>query len=79
MRTLQAHRFSQQIRDSKVMWVYADPTICHCLYVGDQFAYDNYRAAMRMKADAEYERIVEASNANNAQPYPFRWQDWPDR
>ena len=22
------------------MWVYSDPTVCGCLYIGDQAAYD---------------------------------------
>ena len=30
-----------QIRDGQVFYVYPDPTVCVCLYVGDQTAYAN--------------------------------------
>ena len=74
--SLQPHKFSMQIRNAKAIWVYADPTICHCLYLGDQFAYDNYMAAKRLKQEMNYEQMVRMSNANNAMPYPFQWEDW---
>ena len=35
--------FSQQIRDSRVFYAYRDPTVCACLYVGDQNAYATCR------------------------------------
>ena len=73
---LQPHKFSMQVRDSKVQWVYADPTMCHCLYVGDQFAYDTYQARLRQRQDAQYEQIVRLSNQNNEMGYPFQWNDW---
>lgn len=73
---LQPHKLSMQIRDAKAVWVYADPTICHCLYVGDQIAYDTYLARLREKQDLEYADIVRRANANNALPYPFQWTDW---
>lgn len=76
LRSLQPHRFSMQIRNSKAIWVYADPTICHCLYLGDQFAYDTYLARVREKQDMEYAEVVRMTNANNAMPYPFQWDDW---
>jgi len=76
LRSLQPHKFSMQIRNNKAIWVYADPTICHCLYLGDQFAYDNYVARKREKQQLAYEKLVEMDNANNALPYPFQWTDW---
>ena len=76
---LQPHKFSMQLRNAKAVWVYADPTICHCLYLGDQIAYDTYLARLRAKQDAEYADIVRRANANNALPYPFQWEDWGPR
>lgn len=40
---LPPHQFSRQIRDGQVFYVYSDPTVCGCLYVGDQAAYGTYR------------------------------------
>jgi hypothetical protein len=76
LRSLQPHRFSMQVRNNKAIWVYADPTICHCLYLGDQFAYDTYIARVREQQRLDYDKIVAMNNANNALPYPFRWDDW---
>jgi len=74
--SLQPHKFSMQIRNAKAVWVYADPTICHCLYLGDQLAYDTYLARLREKQNLEYAELVRRANANNAMPYPFQWEDW---
>jgi hypothetical protein len=35
--------FTKKVDQGKTLWVYrADPTICTCLYVGDQQAYNTY-------------------------------------
>lgn len=41
--SLPPHKFVHQVRNGKAIYTYADPTICDCLYVGDQAAYDRYR------------------------------------
>src|SRR3982074_729266 len=43
---LPAHKFARQIKDGRVFYVYPDPTVCVCLYVGDQNAYATYRKNM---------------------------------
>src|SRR4029077_12410751 len=40
---LPPHKFVHQVRNNVVIFTYADPTICDCLYVGNQTAYDRYR------------------------------------
>ena len=41
--SLPPHKFVHQVRNNAVVFIYADPTICDCLYVGNQAAYDRYR------------------------------------
>jgi hypothetical protein len=41
---LPPHKFVREVRGDKVLYVYADPTICVCLYVGGQKAFGAYRA-----------------------------------
>jgi len=41
--SLPPHKFVHQTQGGKVVYTYADPTICDCLYVGDQAAYSRYR------------------------------------
>ena len=46
LKSLPPHQFVMQTVNGKARYVYADPTVCGCLYVGDQQAYDQYRQRM---------------------------------
>ena len=46
---LPPHKFVHQVRNNAVIYTYADPTICDCLYVGNQVAYDRYRQDVFVK------------------------------
>lgn len=39
---LPAHRFVQRLRGDTIQYIYADPEVCDCLFVGSQQAYDQY-------------------------------------
>jgi hypothetical protein len=52
-----------------VIYVYADPTICQCLYVGNQAAYDRYRANVFQKKLAD-------EQAFTAQVNEMNWEAW---
>ena len=41
---LPPHKFTRQTRGNKMVYVYADPTICVCLYVGNPNNYAAYKA-----------------------------------
>lgn len=43
LQTLPAHRFVRQVRDGRAFWVYADPTVCKCLYTGSDEAFSAYK------------------------------------
>jgi len=78
---LPPHKFMRQVQGDKVVYVYADPTICVCLYVGGQKAYGAYRARVFDKqladerattADAVY--YMNGWNWNTwAVGYPVGW------
>jgi len=55
---LPAHRFSRQIRDGRVFYVYPDPTVCVCLYVGDQKAYGTYNFNVLQKSLADQQEAA---------------------
>ncbi len=40
---LPAHRFVKRVKGDDVQYVYADPLVCACLYVGSQQAYGSYQ------------------------------------
>ncbi len=55
--------------NGRVYWYY-DPTVCECIYVGDDPAYDSYVLAARQQQDiAEY--VSESEDADAASLYAF--------
>jgi hypothetical protein len=67
--SLPPHKFVHQVRNNAVIYVYADPTICDCLYVGNQAAYDRYRANVFQKQLAD-------EQAFTAQVNEMNWDAW---
>ena len=69
---LPAHRFIRRMHDGKVFYVYADPTICDCLYVGDQKAYDAYEQYRQQQAlvNQQQDTAVEYQDGS------WNWGDW---
>jgi len=47
--SLPSHKFVRRTRGDKVIYTYADPTICDCLYVGNEAAYGRYRQAVAQR------------------------------
>ncbi len=46
--SLPPHKFVHQLRNNAVVFIYADPTICDCLYVGNQAAPWYFRGGLRV-------------------------------
>jgi flagellar motility protein MotE (MotC chaperone) len=65
---LPSHKFTHQVRNNVAVITYADPTVCDCLYVGNQAAYDSYRQAVKAKNMA----AAEEADAKLAD-----WGVWP--
>ena len=49
MKSLPPHKLTQTTYKGKTVWVYPDPTICSCLYIGNQAAYDAYVQKQRQR------------------------------
>lgn len=69
--------------DGSVFW-YADPTVCSCLYEGDQAAYDRYAGQLQQEHDtAEYMNQQEPAQLVNLSPFgyafppPLIFRTWP--
>jgi hypothetical protein len=70
---LPPHKFAHQVRNNRVIFVYADPTICDCLYVGDQAAYDRYRANVFAKNIANEQEMTAQMNQMDWGPWGPGW------
>ncbi len=75
LRRLPPHRFVMSSRGGTVTYVWADPTVCRCLYVGDQTAYDQYRYAARQQRLAN-ERLLTAQLYSDASWDWGAWGPW---
>jgi hypothetical protein len=75
LKRLPAHRFVRQVRDGKPVWIYADPTICGCLYAGNEQAYQTYRQEVFQKRLAN-ERERAAQMNEDAAMEQVQWEMW---
>lgn len=76
---LPPHQFVREIKDGRPMYVYADPTICVCIYVGGQKAYGTYQARRLDKKIADEQANAAAMNqmaANDFYMANWNWGMW---
>lgn len=62
LRSLPPNKVVQQTRGSTVRYVYADPLVCACLYVGDQAAYGRYRQEVFQRRLADEQSMTAQMN-----------------
>ena len=63
--------------DGKLLYVYTDPQGCNCLYVGDETAYQRYRALEQQQKVAQEQMVTAQMNADAAMDWglwgPYWW------
>jgi hypothetical protein len=69
---LPAHQFVMRRNGDTVHFVYADPLVCGCLYVGTQQAYNQYKANQLQKHLAD-EQAMSAQAYSDA---AWNWGSW---
>jgi len=62
LRSLPPNKVVQQTRGGTVSYMYADPLVCACLYVGDQTAYGRYRQEVFQRRLAEEQSMTAQMN-----------------
>ena len=55
---LPPHKLVGRTKDGKVVYVYADPEVCKCVYFGNENAYQNYRRMIFEQNVAEEQRLT---------------------
>jgi hypothetical protein len=65
---LPVNHFVQRFDGSTITYIYSDPTVCNCIYVGTQSAYNNYKAVRQSVVIYSYEGAPSDWNA---------WGPWP--
>ena len=69
---LPAHRFVMRQNGDTIHYVYADPLVCGCLYVGTQQAYNQYKANELAQHLAD-EQLMSAQAYSDA---AWSWSAW---
>ena len=71
-KNLPPHKFSREIKNGQVFYVYPDPTVCVCLYVGNQAAYAAYQKNVFQKNLADEQQMTANINSMN----DWDWGPW---
>jgi hypothetical protein len=69
---LPPHHFVQRVHGDTVTYVYADPLVCDCLYVGTQQAYGQYRQHMQQQKLADEQQLAAQEYSDPA----WNWGGW---
>jgi len=72
---LPAHRFVTRQNGDTIHYVYADPLVCDCLYVGTQQAYDLYKANQLAQHIADEQLMTAQTYSDAAWSWPA-WGPW---
>jgi len=68
LRALPANKFIPKTKGSGLAYIYADPVVCNCLYVGDQTAFNAYKKEV-------FTRNIVNEQQLTAETYSDQW-DW---
>ncbi len=69
---LPPHHFVQRMHGDTVHYVYADPLVCDCLYVGTQQVYNQYRLHVQQQKLADEQEMTAQMYSDGA----WDWGGW---
>lgn len=68
---LPPNKLVRRVHGEAVRYVYADPLVCNCLYVGDQAAYGQYRQEMFQRRLADEQSMTAQMNQDSWDEGPW--------
>ena len=72
LRRLPPDRFVRRARENQFVYLFADPLVCNCLYIGDEAAYGRYRQEMQKRLIAN-EQLLSAEMSEDT---TWTWGWW---
>ncbi len=72
LKRLPPHKFVMRTKGDVVHYVYADPLVCGCLYVGTQQAYNQYKRDQQQKNLADEQQMAAEDYSDPA----WSWGSW---
>ncbi len=73
---LPANKFVRKTAGDKTEYVYADPVVCDCLYIGDQKAYGAYRQDLLSKRIADEQQMAALTYQDSWDWGGWDWGPW---
>jgi hypothetical protein len=74
LRSLPPHKLTRTTHKGRTVWLYSDPTVCGCLYVGNQAAYDAYSKRQTQRAMLDMTSVTAAPVASGQ----WDFSPWPE-
>ena len=62
MKKFPPNKFVQQMKGTQIVYVYADPIVCQCVYFGSQAAYAQYRSMVFQQNLADEQQMTAMMN-----------------
>ena len=78
LRTLPSRKLAPYQQGSDIYWVYADPDVCNCLWVGNEQQYQAYQK-IRIDKEIADSRLAAAQYQRDAAMNLGLWGPWPWR
>jgi len=72
LQRLPPHKFIQRVHGDTVHYVYADPLVCDCLYVGSQQAYNQFKLHEQQQRLADEQQMTAQMYSDPA----WNWNAW---
>ena len=72
LQRLPSHHFVRRVHGDDVTYVYADPLVCDCLYVGSQAAYSRYLQDLQQRQIAREQETTAMAYSDPA----WNWGTW---
>jgi hypothetical protein len=72
LKRLPPHKFVMRTKGDVVHYVYADPLVCGCLYVGTQQAYNQYKRDQQQKHLVDEQQMTAEDYSDPA----WSWGSW---
>ncbi|MEW6122296.1 MAG: hypothetical protein AB1698_06765 [Pseudomonadota bacterium] len=69
LKTMPPHKFTVQNQGGAPVYLYADPTVCGCIYYGTEENYQNYRQMMFQQRLANEQQMTAMMNQQMAFDY----------
>lgn len=73
MKRLPANKFVSRVRDGGLVYLYADPLDCNCVYFGNQQNWDAYKQEMFAKQIADEQQMTAVMEQDNWDWGPWGW------